>query len=478
MATINIRSVALINGMVVCAIAVAMFLTLLFDIIFCSGKCVDIFAPSILASVFLGGATILSCKSPGNFSLSRNETFLLVVSLWGIVSIVSAFPFYVYKGVKLTFISALFESASGITTTGATVYPDVEILPRALNMWRCVLQFFGGVGVVAIGMVVLPILKIGGMQLFLTEHPDKAQKFLPRVSQIAGLFVGTYVAIIMFFTICLKLCGMNLFDSVCHSVSAISTTGSLFKNEGIDWYHSGKIQIVISCAMFVGGLTFIEIVKCFKTDFRSFLKSQQTRGYLKIVIVATLIPVILSIIGGNEGVTSKKFCDYIFQVMSAITTTGFDFSKTYNTPQILIFVLAIIGGCSGSTAGGIKIFRIQILYAIVKHQIHQMVHPLDVNIPKYQGQRINESLIKSVISFFWLLIISFVVSVALVNIISGNDSIKCCCSVVSCLFNLGYDMEFSSFHPLAKIILVVDMIIGRLEIIPIFIIFSRAFWRR
>ena len=478
MASINIRSVALINGMVVCGIAFAMFLTLLFDLLFCSGKCIDIFAPSIVASVFLGVATILSCKSPKNVSLSRNETFLLVVSLWIIVSIIGAFPFYVYKGVKLTFISALFESASGITTTGATVYPNVEILPRALNMWRCVLQFFGGVGVVAIGMVVLPILKIGGMQLFLTEHPDKAQKFLPRVSQIAGLFVGTYVIIIMFFTICLKLCGMNLFDSVCHSVSAISTTGSSFKNNGIDWYHSGKIQIVISCAMFVGGLTFIEIVKCFKTGFKSFFKSQQTRGYLKVVVIATLIPVILSIIGGNEDITIKKICDYIFQVMSAITTTGFDFSRTYNTPPVLIFALAIIGGCSGSTTGGIKIFRVQILYAIVKNHINQMVRPLDVNIPKYQGQKINEGLLKSVISFFWLLIISFVFSVAFISVISGKDSVKCCYSVVSCLFNLGYDMEFSSFHPLAKIILISDMIIGRLEIIPIFIIFSKAFWRR
>ena len=476
--SINIRSIIFINGIVVCCLAMAMAVPMIFDLIVHSGKCVGIFASSILASIFFGGLMIFSCRTTGEVPFSRKDVFLLVVSMWTITSIICAFPFYIYSGVKLSFISALFESVSGITVTGATIYPDVEILPRALNLWRFILHFMGGAGIVAIGIFILPIMRIGGMQLFLTENSDKSQRFLPRAFQTVGFFIGIYVLLIGIFVIFLKIAGMGLFDSLCHSISAISTGGFSTRNTGIEWYKSCKIEIIISMAMFVGGITFLEIVRCFKNGIREFLNNQQTKGYLKVVGVMTIVPILITTITSNETVSLNGIASHIFQVISAITTTGLDCSKSYIAPKIVLILLAIIGGCSGSTAGGIKIFRIQILYAVLKNHINKMVRPFDVTIPKYQNKKIDNSLIVSIISLIVILAIVFIVSVAAIELLSGRETLECIYSVTSCLFNLGYDVGFSEFSPPSKLVFIFDMIIGRLEVIPFFIILSKIFWKK
>jgi trk system potassium uptake protein TrkH len=398
--------------------------------------------------------------------------------LWFVVSVISAFPFYIYSGEKLSFISALFESVSGITSTGATIYPNVEILPRALHLWRFILHFIGGVGIVAIGIIAFPMMRIGGMQLFLTESSDKSEKFLPKASQMIEFFLGVYVIIIGIFAILLRVSGMDSFDSICHSISAIATGGFSTKNSGIDWYESNKIKLIISAAMLVGGITFLELVKCFKTGAKSFFKNQQTKGYLILAVIVIIVPIVFTIIYGNFYISEDAISDHIFQVISAISSTGYDSSKSYINPTILLLTLAMIGGCSGSTSGGIKIFRVQILYSILKYHIYKLTRPYDVSTPKYQNQKINTSLITSVISFIVLLIIMFVISTSILAVISGKSTENCCYSVISCLFNIGYNTNFASFSPLSKFVLICDMIIGRLEVIPFFVILSKIFWKK
>lgn len=468
----NIKPTIFINGIVVCCLAATMAIPLLLDSILWHENSVGIFVSAVIACIFFGGLMIFSCYSKEQITFSKIEIFFLVVSIWCTTAIVGAFPFYVCPKTKLSFISALFESVSGITTTGCSVYQNVEILPRALNLWRFILHFIGGVGIVAIGVFILPIMRIGGMQLFLTENSDKTQKILPRASQIVGLFIGIYTVFIAIFTILLKLTGMTLFDSICHSISAISTGGFSTKNSGILGFHKFQIEIVVTMAMFVGGLTFLEIVRSFKYGIKSFWNNAQIKTYIKLCLVVTIIPIIIALI--NDHINSiNEVSTFIFQTISTITTTGLYYPSLYIQPQLIIILLAVIGGCSGSTTGGIKIFRIQILWAILKNQINKILKPFDVSVPKYQNKKIEESLIISISSFFFALAIVFISSVVIIEITTEKSTLECVYSVCSCLFNLGFNFNISEFGKIPQIILICDMIIGRLEFIPFFIILSQ-----
>lgn len=468
----NIKPTIFINGIVICCLAAAMTIPLVLDLILWSGNSFNIFLSAIIACVFLGGLMIFSCYSKSEISFSKMEIFFLVVSIWCITSIVGAFPFYAYSKIKLAFVSALFESVSGITTTGCSVYPDVEILPRALNLWRFILHFIGGVGIVAIGIFILPIMRIGGMQLFLTENSDKTQKILPRASQIVGFFIGIYMLFIAIFAILLKLSGLSLFDSVCHAISAISTGGFSTKNSGIIGFQKFPTEIILSFAMFVGGITFLEIVRCFKYGIKTFWNNGQIKAYIKLTIIMTITPILIALVN-NKINSIRDISSYILQTISAMTTTGLTYPSKYLYPQLLLILLALIGGCSGSTTGGIKIFRIQILWAVLKNQINKLLKPYDVSVPKYQNKKIDESLLVSISSFFFALIIVFISSVGIVELATGKDVSECVFSVCSCLFNLGYDFNISEFGKISQIVFLCDMIIGRLEIIPFIVVLSQ-----
>lgn len=469
---INIKPTIFINGIVICCLAIVMTIPLVLDLILWSGSSFNIFLSAIIACVFLGGLMIFSCYSKEEISFSKIEIFFLVVSIWCITSIVGAFPFYAYSKIKLSFVSALFESVSGITTTGCSVYPNVEILPRAINLWRFILHFIGGVGIVAIGIFILPIMRIGGMQLFLTENSDKTQKILPRASQIVGFFIGVYTIFIVIFAILLKLSGLTLFDSVCHAISAISTGGFSTKNSGIIGFQNFQTEIIMSLAMFIGGITFLEIVRSFKYGIKTFWNNIQIKTYIKLTIVMTITPILIALLN-NKIDSIMDISSYILQTISAITTTGLDYPSKYLHPQLLLILLALIGGCSGSTTSGIKIFRIQILWAVLKNQINKLLKPFDVSVPKYQNKKIDESLLISIASFFFALTIVFVCSVGIIELVTGKNISECVFSVSSCLFNLGYDFNISEFGKVSQIVFLCDMLIGRLEFIPFIVVLSQ-----
>ena len=473
---VNIRSVIYINGVVVCCLAGVLALPLVYDCIFNNAECFGVFAPSIIANIFLGGLMVLSCRTTNKLFLTSKDTFLLVFTIWISVAIICSFPFYVYSGVKLKFISALFESVSGITTTGATVYQNVEILPRALNLWRFILHFIGGVGIIAIGIIILPVMRIGGMQLFQTENSDKSQKIFPRATQTIKFFIGLYLLLICLFSFCLKISGMSTFDSICHGISAISTGGFSTKNLGIEFFKSTQIKLIMSFGMFIGGITFLEIIKCFKIQIRSFLSSQQVTGYLKLVLFMIFIPIFIALLTGEEHVTLDAIATHVYATISAITTTGLHVTS-FNPSNMLMLLLAITGGCSGSTTGGIKIFRIQILFSVLKNHICKLVRPFDISLPKYQGKKIDDALTKSVITFLLSLIVVFAISCILLEISTNMIFSEITYRVFSCLFNLGCGEHFDVLPTASKIVLICDMIAGRLEVIPAFIIFSKVFWK-
>ena len=439
------------------------------------GRCFSIFAPAILASIFLGGLMILSCRTNEKLSLPKNDLFFLVVSMWICTAIVCAFPFYVYPSIKLKFMSALFEAVSGITTTGATVYQNVEILPKALNLWRFILHFIGGVGIVAIGIVVLPIMRIGGMQLFQTENSDKSQKFFPRASQTIRFFIGLYLLLIGIFVMCFRFAGMTLFDAVCHGISVISTGGFSTKNAGLDFFQSNNIKIIASIGMLIGGFTFLEIAKCFQNGVKTFLLNKQTAGYLKLIAVFVFLPIIIAMIIDSEQVSFHEIASHIFTTISAITTTGLDFANNFMPSNLLLIILAIVGGCSGSTTGGIKIFRIQILSTILKIYVKKLLYPYDVSVPKYQQQRVSNDLTNSVISYIVSLVLTFLISSFLLELYLKIGIAEVSYIVSACLFNWGTVISDAQLPSIAKLILSIDMIAGRLEVVPLFAIFHRLF---
>lgn len=465
----DIRPIVFINGIVICCFAGMMAIPLILDTLICTGAYTKIFLSAIIASLFLGGLMIFSCRLNKEVTFSKVEIFFLVVSIWCTTSVIGALPFYAYSNVNLPFTSALFESVSGITTTGCSVYKDVEILPRALNLWRFILHFVGGVGIVAIGIFMLPVMRIGGMQLFLAENSDKTQKILPRVSQIVGLFLAVYTGLILVFSILLKCAGMSLFDSICHSISAISTGGFSTKNFGLLGFNSIQINIIISIAMFIGGISFLEVVRSFKYGIKAFRNNSQVKAYIKILLFMIIAPLLIACIRNNINSLNDVFT-HILQTISAMTTTGLVDSSKYFAPQIVLFLLAAIGGCSGSTAGGIKVFRLQILYAVLKTQINKILKPFDVNVPKYQNKKIDDTLLMSLVAFLFSLIVVFIGSVALVEFFSNKTMADSVFAVTSCLFNLGYEFNVSEFGVFAKTVFLFDMIIGRLELIPFFVV--------
>lgn len=479
---INFSAVAFSNGIALCGLGSVMCVPLIYDILFLKAAAASIFVPSIVVCAFLGISTVCAYK-PRDFevALSRNDAFLIVSSLWVVISLFSSFPFYFYNQVKLSFISSLFESTSGITTTGVSVYGDIEILPRALNLWRFMLHFVGGVGIVAIGVVASPFMRIGGMQLFLTENSEKFQKFFPRASQMAKFFVGTYIAIIGLFSILLKLSGMGAFDAVCHSISAISTGGFSTRNSGIQYYNNSLIELILLFAMLFGGITFLEVTKCFKNGLGHLFKNQQIRGYLILALIAAAIPTLYIVVKENTTLSLKSIVDSWFNIISALTTTGFElednfFQKAF--AKIFLLTLAFIGGCSGSTAGGIKIFRLQILLSILKNYLKRLTTPFEIGYPEYQNKKIEDKSIFSIVSFLFLFVTTFFISVVLICVVSDFSIGQSIPLVFSCLLNLGSSADYASLTDLSKIVLSIDMLLGRLEVVPLVIILSRSFWKR
>ena len=477
----NIKSVSLINGVILCGLAIAMAVPVIYDVFFSHGKYVHIFIYSSLVCLFIGVLTILSCRVEGERTpLSRQDIFLLVSSLWVTVPVFCALPFYIYQGVNVDFISSLYESTSGLTTTGSTIYPDVEMLPRAIHVWRFMLHFIGGVGIVALGIVALPAMKIGGMQLFLTENSDKSQKLLPRASQVAGLFVWTYIALIVVFAIWLKVAGMGFFDAVCHSISAIATGGFSTKNASIAFFKSNYITFILSLAMLSGGLTLLEIAKGTRNGFRDFFKNQQTVGYLKVIFITSFGCILVSYFIDSKNINIKNSVDYFFEILSSVTTTGFymrDSAHTSATFWTILMTTALIGACSGSTTGGLKIFRLQILYSVLKHHIRQVVRPYDMSIPKYQGVKIDNALVTSITTFCALFAVTVILSVLVITM-TGRDGLSSGFSVVSSICNVGYDVQFQALNWVARTILIIDMVVGRLEVIPILSVFTYIFWKK
>jgi trk system potassium uptake protein TrkH len=437
-----------------------------------------------LSTGFVSGIIIIGAKPDEKLTLNLKEAFLLIPTCWISVSFFSSLPLMM-SGFSLT--DSLFEVISSLTTTGATVFPrKLEFTSKGTHLWCAILQWFGGIGIIVMAMSVMPMLRIGGMQLLRMESADRSDKLLPRVSQVAGAIFLTYVFLTIVALLLLRASGMDLFESVCYAMGALSTGGISQWDASIGHYDNLGAEIIMAVFMLIGGTPLFLFVKLWKGDWQILWKDSQSRTYYIIIVFSiTLVSFWLWHKRGIEFSTALRHS--IFNVISVATSSGY-VSTEYATwggfPVLMLLFLAIVGGCTGSTAGGIKIFRLQVVYSIAKTQIKQILRPHGVFVPTYQNRNVSETVVASVLTYFVLFGLSFV-GLTLTLAFTGLTFPTSIYTSLAMLSNLGIAFSdglnitsnFSFCSEEAKWSMMLGMILGRFEFVTLFALISPAFWK-
>ena len=421
-----------------------------------------------------------------NKKLNLQQAFLLTSLSWITIAIFGSLPF-VFSSLNLSFTDAFFESMSGITTTGSTIITNLDSTPKAILLWRALLQWLGGIGIIVMAITLMPIMNVGGMQLFKISASHNAEKIFPKSKEISLKLITIYLSLTIICSIFYNIFGMNFFDSVTHSMTTIATGGFSNYNESIGYFDSTLIEFTSIIFIFLGSLPFIAYIKFLNGDKKIFFTDSQIRLFFKITLISITI-LIFYLIFKNGNLNETNIISLSFNVISILTGTGYvteDFSNWGNFSIIFFLVLMFIGGCAGSTTCGIKIFRIQILYQFISNQLKKIVYPRGVFLIKYEKNNIDDKFMSSIISFIYLYIIIFFIITALLSI-SGLDFVTSISGAATSISNVGPGIgenigpngNFSQLSSSSKWILSLGMIMGRLEIFAILILFIPSFWRK
>ncbi len=421
-----------------------------------------------------------------NKKLNLQQAFLLTSLSWITIAIFGSLPF-VFSSLNLSFTDAFFESMSGITTTGSTIITNLDSTPKAILLWRALLQWLGGIGIIVMAITLMPIMNVGGMQLFKISASHNAEKIFPKSKEISLKLITIYLSLTIICSIFYNIFGMNFFDSVTHSMTTIATGGFSNYNESIGYFDSTLIEFTSIIFIFLGSLPFIAYIKFLNGDKKIFFTDSQIRLFFKITLISIII-LIFYLILKNGNLDKTNIISLSFNVISILTGTGYvteDFSNWGNFSIIFFLVLMFIGGCAGSTTCGIKIFRIQILYQFISNQLKKIVYPRGVFLIKYEKNNIDDKFMSSIISFIYLYIIIFFIITALLSI-SGLDFVTSISGAATSISNVGPGIgenigpngNFSQLSSSSKWILSLGMIMGRLEIFAILILFIPSFWRK
>lgn len=412
--------------------------------------------------------------------------FLVTTVLWVSTCLVGALPFY-FSALQLSFAQSVFESVSGLTTTGSTVIAGLDHAPRGILLWRALLQFFGGIGIVAIGLFLFPFLRIGGMQLFRAESSDRSDKALPRVVQLTTALVIIYVGLNVLCTLVYAALGMSFFDAVTHAMATVSTGGFSTHDASFGYFASPAIHWAGTIFMILGGMPFVLFVDLCVNGRLTLFSDLQTRTYLGVIAAASLaLAVWLTF--QDEMPFFSALTHTAFNVASVVTTTGFastDYALWGPFAVALFLILTFIGGCSGSTAGGIKIYRFIIVFAALNRSLHRLVYPNAVVPLRYGDRRVDTDVFESVMTFliaFFALLALFTV---LLSLVSGLDLVTSLTAALTALCNVGPGLgdiigpagNFSTLDDAAAWILSAAMILGRLEIMTILVLLAPVYWR-
>lgn len=479
----DFRPIVVVIGALLAILALAMLVPAAVDA-FHRNPDWEVFVLSAGVTLFVGVAMALT-GGIGEVRLSIREAFLMTALSWVVLPLFATLPF-VYSDLRLSFTDAYFEAMSGFTTTGSTVIVGLDKAPPGILMWRALTQWFGGIGIIVMGIAVLPMLKVGGMQLFRMESSDKSEKALPRAAQIAGAIGIIYLVISAVIAGAYWLAGMSGFEAIAHAMTTIATGGYSTSDNSIGKFNSVAVEVVGIVGMIAGSLPLVLYLRMIQGHVFALFGDSQVQWYLSIIVLTVLVTA--SWVWLKEGIEpATALRQAAFNVVSVITTTGYattDYGLWGSFAVPVFFFITFVGGCAGSTAGGIKIFRLQVLYAAARAQIHHLLQPHGVFIPYYNRRPITDEIIFSVLSFFFMWFFTFAV-ISLGLALVGLDFLTAVSSAATAMANVGPALgpiagpagTFQPFPDAAKWFMSGGMVLGRLELFTMMVLLSRSFWR-
>ena len=477
------NTVFFLIGILLIVLGASMLAPYTIQVIFDEGS--HSFISASFVTIFIGVLFILA-NLEKEFKLNLRQTFLFSSLAWFMVAIFGSLPF-VLSSENFSFSEAFFESMSGITTTGATIISDLDNSPKSILLWRAIMQWLGGIGIVVMAITIFPLLKVGGMQLFKMEGPDSTEKILPRTIEVATIIISTYIILTFLCGFFYWIFGMTIFDSVSHAMTTIATGGFSTHNDSIGFFKSSNIEIVASIFIILGSIPFISYLRFAQGNRKIFFQDVQIQGLIYLLAISIIIMFFYLLFIQYEGGLLDKIRIASFNVISILSGTGYvtdDFGLWGKFSLIFFLLLMFIGGCAGSTACGIKIFRLQMLLIFLKNQIKKLISPNSIIIIKYNNQKISDSFINSVIIFIFTFLFIFLI-IAMLLSVSGLDFITSISGAASSISNVGPGLgdmigpngNYKEIPDLSKWILSFGMLLGRLELFAVLVLFFPSFWR-
>ena len=476
----NYKTVFFTLGILQIILGVSMFIPIIAQFVY-SEVDSSFFGASIITIVF--GTLFFLSNLDHDRKLSLQQAFLLTALSWLNIAIFGSLPF-IFSTIELTITDAFFESMSGITTTGSTIISNLENTPKGILLWRAILQWLGGIGIIVMAITLMPIMNVGGMQLFKISSNDSSEKILPKSKEIALRLIYIYSGLTVLCAFTYWIFGMGKFDSLTHSMTTIATGGFSNYNQSIGYFNSIPIEISSMIFIILGSLPFIAYIKFMSGDKKIFLRDIQIKTFIKIIIATIIIlSIYLLITNGNE----FSLRSISFNTISILTGTGYvsaEFDGWGSFPLTLFFALMFIGGCAGSTTCGVKIFRVQILYLFITNQLKKIIYPKGVFVIKYDQNSVDDKFIASIISFIYFYFVIFFILAAVLSL-TGLDFITAISGAATSISNVGPGLgpiigpngDFSSLPDISKWVLTAGMILGRLELFAILVLFLPSFWR-
>lgn len=481
---IDLRPVGYIIGLVVAVLGATMVLPMALELADQNGQW-GVFASSGVVTALTGGLLAIACVNGIGQGLTIQQTFLVTTLVWVALPLFGALPFF-FGATEARFVDAFFEAVSGITTTGSTVFTGLDDLPRGLLLWRALLQWFGGIGIIVVAMVFLPTLRVGGMQIFRSEAFETLGKILPRATEIAQKISVIYLVLTSLCMVAYMAVGMSLFDALIHALTTLATGG--FSNYDASFAtFQGPAEYVASVFMILASLPFVRYVQMLSLTANPMIRDVQARDFVLLILTLVIVVTIYRIYV-NGDLFEHSVRETLFNMTSIISGTGYasvDYQLWGNFPIVLFFLIGLIGGCAGSTSCSVKIFRYQLLLASIRAQIRKIHSPNGIFVPKYDGRPVSEEVLSSVIAFFMLFMVTLAVFAILLGF-TGLDLMTSVSGAATALANVGPGLgtqigpsgNFGGLSDPAKWLLIAAMLIGRLELMSVYVLLTFSFWRR
>ncbi len=481
---LDLRPIYFIIGLLLMTLALGMLLPMLVDMAQGNPDW-QVFMLSSGVTLFVGMALALAGRSREKMYFSIRQGFIMATFSWLVMTVFAALPF-AFSELDMSYTDAFFEAMSGITTTGSTVISGLDYAPPGLLLWRALLQWLGGIGIIVMAVAIMPMLHVGGMQLFKVEAFETSDKALPKAAQISAGISVIYLGLTAIWAVALWFVGMTPFEAVNHAMTTIATGGFSTSDGSVGHFDSGAIDGIITLGMIVGSLPFMLYLRTLRGNYQALIKDSQVQWFM--VIIFLLIALATGFLWLQEGYDPIHSLRYgAFNVVSIITGTGYattDYQVWGHFAWPIFFFIMFIGGCSGSTTCGIKIFRFQVLYAAAKTQIRRLLEPHGVFIPYYNRRPIPDEVMTSVLSFFFIFGVCFALLTMALGMM-GLDYVTAITSAATALANVGPALgevagpsgNFQTFPDAAKWLMSFGMLLGRLELFTVLVLFMPTFWR-